>query len=225
MVERVIEARVHGRYLVRGASGAEAAGLLVGFHGYAEDAAVHLDALSAIPDAHEWLVVAVQALHPFYTRDQTVVANWMTRQNREHAIADNVDYVGRVLEAVQVEHGVRRPLVFAGFSQGGAMAYRAAAHYPSDGLIILASDVPSDVLAATRASLPPLLIGRGVNDRWYTQAKHAADLEALRALQVPVESCVFDGGHEWGQAFYTAAARHLRDVRGRTRSSRSSGAM
>ena len=212
LVERVIEARVHGRYLVRRASGAEAAGLVVGFHGYAEDAAIHLEALSAIPDIDSWLIVSVQALHPFYTRDQTVVANWMTRQDREHAIVDNVDYVGRVLEAVHAEHGARRPLVFAGFSQGGAMAYRAAARYPSDALIVLASDVPPDVLAATRVSLPPVLVGRGVNDRWYTAAKHAADLEALRAAGVVVESCVFDGGHEWGEPFYTAAARHLREV-------------
>lgn len=217
LVERVIEARVHGRYLVRGASDAEAAGLLVGFHGYAEDAAIHLEALSAIPGVDAWLIVSVQALHPFYTRDQTVVANWMTRQNREHAIIDNVDYVGSVLDAVQAENGVRRPVVFAGFSQGGAMAYRAAARYPSDALMILASDVPPDVLAATRLSLPPVLIGRGVNDKWYTQTKHAADLEALRALDVVVESCVFDGGHEWGKPFYAAAARHLRDVLARTR--------
>ena len=217
LVERVIEARVHGRYLVRSASEAEAAGLLVGFHGYAEHAAIHLDALCAIPDIHAWLIVSVQALHPFYTRDQTVVANWMTRQDREHAIIDNVDYVGRVLEAVHTENGVRRPLVFAGFSQGGAMAYRAAARYPSDGLIILAADVPPDILAATRLSLPPVLIGRGAKDTWYSETKHAADLEALRARDVAVESCVFDGGHEWGKPFYTAAARHLHVVLGRTR--------
>ena len=210
LVERVVEARVHGRYLVSRASDAEPAGLLVGFHGYAEDAAIHLDALRAIPDVDAWSIVSVQALHPFYTRDQTVVANWMTRQNREHAIADNVEYVGNVLEAVRAELGVTRPLVFAGFSQGGAMAYRAAARYPSDALIILASDVPPDVLATTRVSLPPVLLGRGSDDRWYTESKHAADLDALRARGVAVESCVFDGGHEWGGAFYTAAAGHLR---------------
>ena len=145
-------------------------------------------------------------------------ASWMTREGREHAIVDNVDYIGSVLEAVRTEHRVGRPLVFAGFSQGGAMAYRAAVRYPSDALIILASDVPPDILATTPVSLPPVLIGRGTNDKWYTETKHAADLEALRALNVTVESCIFDGGHEWGEPFYAAAARHLRDVLGRTRS-------
>ena len=97
------------------------------------------------------------------------------------------------------------------------MAYRAAARYPSDALIVLASDVPPDVLAATRVSLPPVLVGRGVRDKWYTAARHAADLEALRVANVVVESCVFDGGHEWGEPFYAAAARHLQDVLARTR--------
>jgi predicted esterase len=146
------------------------------------------------------------------------VANWMTRQDREQAIVDNVDYIGNVLEAVRAENGLRRPLVFAGFSQGGAMAYRAAARYPCDALIILASDVPPDILAATPVSLPPVLIGRGTSDKWYTETRHAADLEALRALNVAVESCVFAGGHEWGEPFYAAAAGHLRDVLVRSRS-------
>jgi hypothetical protein len=69
-VERAIETRVHGRYLVRTGPGTGAAGLLVGFHGYAEDAAIHLHALSAIPEIDRWLIVSVQALHPFYTINQ-----------------------------------------------------------------------------------------------------------------------------------------------------------
>ena len=47
-----------------------------------------------------WLAVAIQALHPFYTRSQRVVASWMTRQNREAAIADNISYIDRVINQV-----------------------------------------------------------------------------------------------------------------------------
>jgi hypothetical protein len=54
--------------------------LLVGFHGYGENAVTHLDAVQRIPGVDRWLIAAVQALHPFYTRDQRVVANWMTRE-------------------------------------------------------------------------------------------------------------------------------------------------
>jgi predicted esterase len=183
--------------------------VLVGFHGYAEDAATHLEALTRIPGADGWLLVSVQALHRFYTRDERVVASWMTRQDRELEIADNVDYVGRVLRHVREEHRTRAPLVFAGFSQGGAMAYRAAASHPANALIVLAADVPPDVTASPSVPLPPVLVGRGVKDGWYTDAKLTADVAALRGVGAAVETCVFDGGHEWTTAFRDAAAAVL----------------
>ncbi len=206
---RTIEARTHGRYLVRAPETPPPWPLLVGFHGYAEAAADHLEALVTIPGSEAWLLVAIQALHPFYTRSERVVASWMTREDREHAIADNVDYVGRVLDRVRQEHHTRPTLVFSGFSQGGAMAYRAAAHYRADGLIILAADAPPDVLAEQRVPLPPILVGRGTRDDWYTEDKQAADLAALARIGARVESCLFDGGHEWSDAFRGAASAML----------------
>src|SRR4051812_7219702 len=121
-----IEARTHGRVVVRTPGTPAPWPLLVGFHGYAEDAETHLAALDRIPGVDGWMLVAVQALHPFYPREQRVVANWMPRQDRELAIADNVQYVGRALECVRTTYHVTEPPVFVGFSQGGAMAYRAA---------------------------------------------------------------------------------------------------
>lgn len=186
--------------------------MLVGFHGYAEDAGVHLEALQRIPGARDWLIVSVQALHPFYTRQQQVVASWMTRQLREHAIADNVDYVGHVVAAVRRSHITTRPIVFAGFSQGGAMAYRAAAAFDCDGILVLAADVPPDV-AASETPLPPVLIGCGTGDAWYSGEKLERDLATLRGKGVNVDSCVFTGGHEWSDAFAEAAGRWLARVR------------
>ncbi len=205
---QIVEARVHGRVLVQRPSTPRPWPTLVGFHGYAEDAGIHLQALGGIAGLNRWLVVSVQALHPFYTRQQRIVANWMTSQDREVAIADNVDYVGRVLDSLRGLYGEPRSLVFAGFSQGGAMAYRAAARYASAGVIVLAADVPPDVGAAG-TTLPPVLLGRGTADPWYTAEKHDADMETLSRLGVTVEPCVFEGGHEWGTPFYAAASRFL----------------
>jgi len=208
-VVRTVAATTHGRVLVLAPSSGPL-GMLVGFHGYAENAEVHLEALRAIPGADHWVLVAVQALHPFYTRDERVVANWMTRQDRDLAIADNLAYVTSVLDAVSTDTGITRPLVLAGFSQGGAMAYRVAAKSGANGLIILAADVPPDVADQPGLRLPPVLIGRGASDRWYTAAKHEADCAALARAGIAVDSCVFDGGHEWGDEFRAAAARYLR---------------
>jgi poly(3-hydroxybutyrate) depolymerase len=206
---RTLETATHGRYLVRPPGGTPS-GVLYGFHGYAENAETHLRALDAIPGLDDWLVVAVQALHPFHTRDQRVVANWMTSQDRELAIADNIAYVRRVVAAVEDEQAVRTPRVFAGFSQGGAMAYRAAAHLGAAGLIILAADVAPDVASIPGVRLPAVLLGRGTRDPWYTVEKCEADLRTLARIGVPVEQCVFDGVHEWSAPFREAAGDYLK---------------
>ena len=118
------------------------------------------------------------------------------------AIPDNLDYVTAVVAAVRREFRLRRtPIVFAGFSQGVAMAYRAAAQIRCDGVIALAGDIPPDVTQP----LPEVLIGRGSRDDWYTDEKVAADLARLKQLATHAEACVFDGGHEWTDADWLAA--------------------
>ena len=210
--DRTLPTTVHGHYWVRPATAPSPAGgdaptpLLVGFHGYGETAEDHLAALESIPRTDRWTLAAVQALHPFYTRFGKVVASWMTKLDREHAIADNTAYAAAAAEAIRKKTGATGPLVFAGFSQGVAMAYRAAAAVPCDGLIALAGDVPPDV---DPAALPAVLLGRGLGDEWYDEAKMTADLERLRPAGVAIETCVFDGGHEWGRAFRDAAGAFL----------------
>jgi predicted esterase len=208
-----IEARTHGRFLVRVPDVPPPWPLLVGFHGYAETAADHMQALRTIPETADWLLVSVQGLHRFYTRKDRVVASWMTREDRALAIADNIDYVGRVLSRVRSEYQTREPLVFSGFSQGAAMAYRAAGHHHAAALIILAGDVPPDVVEQRFVPLPPVLIGRGTRDEWYTEAREAADRGALAKIDARVDVCVFDGGHEWTDTFRTAAGAVLRGIR------------
>ena len=203
---RNIAASVHGRYLVRVPQQAGPWPLLVSFHGYGEDAATSLAALQRIPNGSRWLTVAVQALHPFYTKSDRIVASWMTRQDRELAIADNIRYVASVVEAVRSEFAVTHTIAFAGFSQGGAMAYRAAARISAAGVIVLAADVPPDVTTA----LPPVLIGRGRGDAWYTEERMAADVRCLSGLAASVETCVFDGGHEWTDEFAVCAGGFLK---------------
>ena len=208
-----IEARTHGRFLVRVPDVAPPWPLLVGFHGYAETAGDHMEALRTIPGTAEWLLVCVQALHRFYTRKDRVVSSWMTREDRALAISDNLDYVGRVLSRVRAGYPTREPLVFSGFSQGAAMAYRAAAHYRAGALIILAGDVPPDIIEDRPVPLPQILIGRGTRDEWYTETKEAADRAVLAKIDARVDVCVFDGGHEWTDAFRTAATAALRAAR------------
>ena len=209
METRTVATQTHGRYLVEIPTHSRAT--LVGFHGYQENAAIHLEALRKIGNGREIGLVSIQGLHRFYTRANDVVAGWMTKEDRELAIADNTAYVANVLSAVAEEFGLTRPLIYVGFSQGVAMAYRAAAlvQRPCDGIIALAGDVPPDV-APVAASLK-VLLGRGTNDQWYTAEKAAADVTILKSSTTVVEH-VFEGGHLWDPSFIRRAGEFVDEL-------------
>jgi predicted esterase len=202
MTARTLETAVHGRYLFED-RGAER--LLVGFHGYAESAETHLAELEKIAGIERWSVASVQALHPFYTRSGSIVASWMTSQDRELAIADNIGWVRRVLADLPAS----RTLVFGGFSQGATMAARAAAYAgPAAGLILLGGDIPAEIHDDSTAAMPPTLLARGITDDWYTDEKFKQDLKFLET-RTRVTQCVFEGGHEWTDDFRAAASQFL----------------
>jgi predicted esterase len=188
-------------------------------HGYAERAEHMLDALRRIRGDRRWLLVSAQALNRFYTRSNEVVANWMTREDRELAIDDNIAYVASVVAAVERDYACRETLVYCGFSQGVAMAYRAAAFAherdttvpAAAGAIMLAGDVPPDV-ASRVATLPLVLIGRGSADQWYTEAKASADLALFHAVGVSPRVHVFEDGHVWHDTFVQAAGEFLDSI-------------
>ena len=203
MPTRHVATGIHGRFLYEPR---DPALLLVGFHGYAENAGLHMAELQRIPGAEEWSLAAIQALHPFYSRNQGIAASWMTVQDRELHIADNLDYVRRVIDSLP------RPerLAFLGFSQGAAMAWRAAADFAGrcNGVISLGGDVPPDV-AQKHVQLPPALIARGKRDEWYSEEKFKDDLMFLRTA-TEVTDLSLDAGHEWTAEFREAAGAFLK---------------
>ena len=193
-----VETPTHGRALIKDAS--SYAGLLVGFHGYAQSAEDMLAELELIPGSERWTLVSVQGLHRFYARGHgKVVASWMTREDRDQAIADNLGYVNRVVRAALQGAGDEATVVFLGFSQGVAMAYRAAVmgERRAGGLIAIGGDVPPDVKEASSDRFPPILIAGGASDEWYTAAKLEADEVFLRGRGLPHEIFRYAGGHVW----------------------------
>jgi predicted esterase len=200
-----VAATTHGRVLVRRAD--EPSGIIAGFHGYLEDAAIQMARLESIPGAGRWTLLSVQALNRVYRgRSQEVVASWMTAQDRETAIADNIAYVAAALRVAPA-----MAIVFAGFSQGGQMAFRAAVRSGGAplGIISVGADVPPELLADAAVRFPPVLLVRGRGDQWYSDSNHAADLSALRARGADVEAFVHDAGHDWTGDVSAAAARWL----------------
>jgi predicted esterase len=213
---RTIAVGTHGRYLVLAPQPDSARALLVGFHGYSEHAEHQMERLRTIPGADSLRLVSVQALHRFYrARGDSVVASWMTRQDRELAIADNVAYVEAVLSEVSGAPGASFGVVFAGFSQGVAMAFRAACASTRRvlGVVALGGDVPPELTDHALRRIRTILLGRGNADDLYSASQWERDRARLVAAGVDVRACSFEGGHDWTASFSDEAGRFLAALR------------
>jgi predicted esterase len=214
---RRVAATVHGRYAVRAPLRDDGRRRwLVGFHGYAHNAEIFLETLRDIPGADAWRLASVQGLHPFYNRANEVVANWMTRQDREHAIADNIAYVDAVLEDMAAAFGAPETLVFAGFSQGVAMAYRAGVYgaRPPRAIIVAGGDMPPELATGGPRAWPIVMIATGRGDAYYTPQLLERDAAFLTARGADVRKRLFEGGHEWAEAVRVAAGELLGEIGG-----------
>jgi predicted esterase len=209
---RTIAVGTHGRYLVAGPRVDLPAPLLVGFHGYAELAEHQMERLQAVPGADALRLVSIQGLHRFYRgRSGEVVASWMTRQDRELAIADNLSYVEAVLSEVSGTPVQDVGIVFAGFSQGVAMAFRAACSSARRvlGVVALGGDVPPEIEDQALRRIPTVLIGRGEADDRYPLSQWERDFTRLMTARLVVRAFSFQGGHDWAPAFNAEVGRFL----------------
>lgn len=145
------------------------------------------------------LLVAPEALSRFYREAKglrTVGASWMTREDREHEIADQHAYLDAVAERWLAG---RRRVEVHGFSQGVATGCRwVVSRRPVDRLVGWGSPTPPDVAPAAyrdRIGPDPLLLVVGEHDRYFAPAVIEADAERLRAGGQAVEVRRFAGGH------------------------------
>ncbi|TAK16230.1 MAG: hypothetical protein EPO35_05750 [Acidobacteria bacterium] len=220
----LVPTQTHGRVLLKMTPGVISKkrlpvsfSAIVGFHGYAQNAEDMMDVLGRLPGASNCSLLSVQALNRFYTRgDQTIVASWMTRQDREQTIADNIAYVDQVLRSVENDIGCRfsettPDVVFVGFSQGVAMAYRAALRgsYRAAAVIAIGGDVPPDVRDVPASRWPRVMIAAGAKDAWYNAEKVSADEAFLKHHGVTHEIHRSGAGHEITDEMLAVAARFI----------------
>lgn len=206
-----VPTRAHGRVFVREAPyDGRQSRLLLAFHGYAQRAETMVTELAGVAGLDQWTVASLQGLHAFYNRDREVVASWMTKEDRDLAIAANVAYVDEAIVALQ---RARRAdvLVCVGFSQGASMAWRAAVlgRRRADGVVALGGDIPPELKDAPAGDFPSALVARGTRDEWYTEEKLRADLAVLDTKGARYGSLQFDGGHEWTDEFRQELGRFL----------------
>jgi polyhydroxybutyrate depolymerase len=214
VTERIVATTVHGRYLTSHPDTPGPVPILVGFHGYAESAETQLKRLRGIPESTRWLSISVQGLHRFYQRrTNLVVASWMTSQDRDVTIGDNIAYVAKCIDTAVAEWPTLPSVVFAGFSQGVGMAYRAAVHsrHRVSGVIAVGGDIPPEITAAALAKLPAVLIARGTTDNLYSEEQFIRDEQRLRSSSVCVRALRLNAGHEWPGELIAPASQFLKE--------------
>jgi predicted esterase len=210
--ERHIDAVVRGRYLIAGNRSLDSQTLLVGFHGYGESADIMLARLQRVaPEA--FLLCSIQALHPFYTKNQDVVASWMTSLDREYAIENNQRFVKTVLAEVLNAAPNVCSVKMIGYSQGAAMAYRSAltGEHPVDSLIIIGGDLPPELQSIDARSMRSnsILLCRGEQDPHFSSAQLAQDCAFFTTRGISFQVHEYQGQHPWNDALDTFIAAYL----------------
>ena len=191
--EHFIPTQTHGRYLFE--AGEDNGILLIGLHGYTEDADIQMTRLKQleIGTGHR---CSIQGLHQFYKQNR-IAASWMTSQARDLSINNNVSYINSILDHLSQTHTWKH-LIFAGFSQGAAMAYRAAAigKHPAKLLLINGGDIPPDLNNQQLSDLCPTLVIAGDQDQAYNSEQMLDDQKRVKDLS-QFSFATFTGPHSW----------------------------
>lgn len=196
------------RLALLGPEGPDVRELWYVLHGYGQLAAPFIEGFRAIDDGSR-LIVAPEALSRFYEgdvaarlhKDARVGASWMTREDREHEIADYIAYLDDVHDAMLARLGGAEPVVTVlGFSQGGATAARWVANGRVDAarLIVWGSQFPPELDLANpagRIRCVESVLVIGEKDVFATPKIVDKETAKLNASEFPFRFVSFKGGH------------------------------
>ena len=184
-------------------------------HGYSQLARQFLGYLATLASA-ERLIVAPEALSRFYLAEGrgAVGASWMTKEDREHEIADYVGYLDTLHAelAGQVPADTRFHLL--GFSQGVATAARwlEQGARELDGVCFWAGTIPTEVdpnWALSRLSRRRVALSVGQKDEfvtpdWLEREQARFSVEGAECRRFP-----FHGGHRMDRVVLAQVAGFL----------------
>lgn len=210
-----IATQTHGRYCLSVPENQGPWPLLMGLHGYAEKAETQMQRLVSIEQAQAWMLLCPQALNAFYTPGHAdVVAGWMTRQDRDIAITDNIAYLSSLLDIVLEQYAVPDTIAILGYSQGAAQAWRLAAMGPHScaGVIAISGDLPEELTTEDLAKIPSALLIRGREDAVYKRDLFLSDARRLEEAGVPIRTEEIEGEHDWETACEGILSKYLQEL-------------
>ena len=205
--ERHIRVPRSARYFVIGEPRGDTRELWVACHGYGQLAASFARALRPLA-ADDRLIVVPEALSRFYLDeplkrhgpDSPVGASWMTREDREHEIADYVDYLDALATTMLGEIGHPVPVIALGFSQGVATVARwgVLGRTTLQRLVFWGGSLPKDLPFERAGALfrgAGVLFVAGKKDGVVPLATIQGDRGRLTGLGIDAALRMHDGGH------------------------------
>jgi len=200
------------RYYTLGDAGAHVSEVWMVCHGYGQLAQPFLASFERVASPTR-LIVAPEALSRFYLdrsalpNDQPprVGATWMTREDRDHEIADQVAYLDALHDLVRPAAPAAVRLRVLGFSQGVATVARwlALGRARADELILWAGAFPPDVELtgfARRLGPASVVLVAGARDELASWTTADSQLQRFTDAGVSARLVAFEGGHRLDDA-------------------------
>ena len=174
--------------------------LLVSFHGYGQLVKYFIRKFRPLEE--DYLIVAPEALHYFYTQgfEGRVGASWMTKENRKTEIQDYLSYIDTLLANLKTEFPLINEITLLGFSQGTATASRYFMHtnHAIDKLIMWsgfpAHDLDCEELKKKLLAKPMLLV-QGKTDELRPEEIFKQTIHKYDESGLPYKLTWYDGGH------------------------------
>jgi predicted esterase len=197
------------RYAIMGSFDSRVKEVWIVCHGYGQLAGRFLSRFAPL-ERDDRLFIAPEALSRHYVAspdtvhrpDSPVGASWMTREDRDAEIEDQIKYLellyGEVFTHIDRD-SVR--LWVVGFSQGVATVTRwlARGRITADRVVIWAGMIPPELGASGGRMLSaraPVTMVAGSSDEFLTPKVLAAQEAKLRELGISYTRIGFDGGHD-----------------------------
>ena len=202
MFKRKIVVNKKARYYQIGDANKNVSTLWVVLHGYAMLSEFFIKKFKKLDDGNT-LIIAPEGLNRFYIGEsfQRVGASWMTKEERESDIEENINYLNALIENVFKEIGHENvQLNVLGFSQGGATACRWVfnSKIKVDNLILWAGDIPKDTLtqenkAKWKTIKTHLVMGK--KDHLIPEEMKAMFVNLVSQYELDYKLTQYDGDH------------------------------
>ena len=150
MIKKTLQIEKKARYFQLGNPGNDTSIVWVVLHGYGMLSEFFIQKFKKLENKNT-LILAPEALNRFYidTNYGRVGASWMTKDERQDDIKENIKYLNSLMDQIIKDIGHNKfKINVLGFSQGGATACRwiFKSGLKFENLIMWAGDIPKDTL-------------------------------------------------------------------------------